>query len=86
MMQTAVEISMEDSDITDILQEHYLPTNDIPEEALALIKEWEASFSNQTNFALKQEHDVGSDCNIPTDLSQPPQRCHRTPRNSKEMN
>jgi hypothetical protein len=82
-MHTVVEISMEDS---DNLQEHYQPTNDISEEALALIKAWEASFSNPSNFAQRPEHDIGSDRNIPTDLSQPPQRYHRTPRKLLKMN
>jgi hypothetical protein len=79
----AVEISMED---TDTLQEYYQPTNDISEEALTLIKAWEASFSNPINFAQRPEHDIGTDCNIPSDLSQPPQRYHRSPRKILKMN
>ncbi len=83
MMQTAIELSMEDS---DTLQEHYQPTNDISEEALALIKAWEASFSNPANFDQRPEHEIGTDCNIPTDLSQPPHRYHRTTRKILKMN
>ena len=77
-MQLAMDISMED---TDTLQDNYQPANNISEEALALIKAWEASFSKPTNFPQRLEPDnIGLDFNFPTDLSQPPQRFHRTPR------
>jgi hypothetical protein len=76
-MDTVMDISLED---TDTLQ-HNQPTNNISEEALALIKAWEASFSKPTNFPQRLEPDnIGLDFNFPTDLSQPPQRFHRTPR------
>ena len=74
-MQTAIEISLED---TDTLQDHYQPTNDIPEEALALIKAWEESFSKTTRNSPKQ-HSDDIDLFVPTDLSLPPQRYRRNP-------
>jgi hypothetical protein len=81
-MQAAIEISMED---TDTLNVHYQPTNDISEEALALIKAWEESFSKpgqkfESNYL---------DQFTPTDLSQPPQRYRRhlfTPRKMIKTN
>ena len=71
-MQTAFELSMEDS---DTLQGHYQPTNEISEEALNLIKAWEASFSKPL---LSQNLESNCyDSSITTDLSQPPQRYYR---------
>ena len=74
-MQAEVEISMEH---TDTLQCHYVPTNDIPEEALALIEAWEASVSKHRYLAIGLESN-GADINLSTNISEPPQRYYRKP-------
>ncbi len=72
--------SMED---TDTLQSHYQPANDISEEALALIKAWEESFSNPTTYLTQNVESHDLDLNLTTDLSQPPQRYRRKPITKK---
>jgi hypothetical protein len=73
---------MEDTNTSHV---PYQPTNVISEEALALIKAWEESFSNR---GQKLESNYLNQF-TPSDLSQPPQRYRRhlfTPRKKIKTN